>query len=212
MLCTKQYIFHCPSTFSAALHARAVGLFSCLRAADEERHLTHQRALRVSQTLLAQHARSAGAPGALEFDCFQPAQIQRAATLIEALACRADAVRAILRELKILGLEQPILPGLGVRFTGTSRLVVIGALEAWVAFAKHRIGDVALDLLLRQVLRVPFAFSASISFIRFSSDTDTPPYLPRQLNYVARLMPCFRGSSPMPTPHPLSRSRRSAIP
>lgn len=49
-------------------------------------------------------------------------------------------------------------------------------------------------------MRLSFAFSASSSFIRFSSETDTPPYLPRQLKYVARLMRCLRVSSSIETP------------
>ena len=38
-------------------------------------------------------------------------------------------------------------------------------------------------------IRFSFAFSASSSFIRLSSETLTPPYFARQLKYVARLIP-----------------------
>src|SRR6185312_4847296 len=41
-------------------------------------------------------------------------------------------------------------------------------------------------------IRLSFAFSASKSLIRFSSETLTPPYFDRQLKYVGRLIPCLR--------------------
>ena len=49
-------------------------------------------------------------------------------------------------------------------------------------------------------IRLSFAFSASRSFSRMSSETLTPPYFARQLKYVGRLIPCLRIRSLIGTP------------
>ena len=49
-------------------------------------------------------------------------------------------------------------------------------------------------------IRFSFAFSASSSRSRFTSDTDSPPYLLRHLKNVALLTPYFRSRSATGTP------------
>ena len=49
-------------------------------------------------------------------------------------------------------------------------------------------------------IRFSFAFSASSSRSRLTSETDAPPYLLRHLKNVALLMPCFRSRSGTGTP------------
>src|SRR5690606_23301059 len=54
-------------------------------------------------------------------------------------------------------------------------------------------------------MRFSFAFSASRSRNRFTSDTVAPPYLLRHLKNVGRLIPCLRSNSATGTPPSASR-------
>ena len=56
-------------------------------------------------------------------------------------------------------------------------------------------------------MRFSFAFSASSSRSRLTSETDAPPYLLRHLKNVALLMPCFRSRSGTGTPLSYRRYR-----
>ena len=72
------------------------------------------------------------------------------------------AVRVILRQVKVLRLELQLSLRLGKRLIRPRRLVALGVLEARIALAKLRIGDIRIDVVFEQIPRIRFAGVARI--------------------------------------------------
>jgi hypothetical protein len=76
---------------------------------------------------------------------------------------------------------------------------------------QQRVGDA--ESRLASFISAPefFAFSTSSPFIRFGSETLTPPYFACQLKYVARLIPCLLVNSLSATPASPSFKNRNDL-